>query len=131
MVSNLAWANREYSPLLDDMRVAMADYLGPLYWMARQDTDDVIDREGQRVVRVGPDFARAVPLYQVVPRNLSKICNQVLARHEFPEQPVMTGSDTGHLRMDATDGRGATLYFFLKADLEYWVDVPADRVGER
>lgn len=131
MPINPTQATREYGALLDDMRKVMSDYLGVLHWLPRQETGPATTREGKAVLRVGPDFARAVQLRNVVPRTISELCNDVLERHEFQVQPDMTGSPSGHLTMTSQDGRGAVFNYFCKADLEYWVDLPMERVVQR
>jgi hypothetical protein len=120
-------AAREYKPLLDDMRRAMEQYLGDqVLWLPRQDTA-VTDRsrtDERQVIRVGPDFGRGVLLAMVDPVRLTEIVNAVLARHDFPPQEPMTGSESGHLHCSSRDGSMAEVQFWLKGDVEYWVDVP-------
>lgn len=119
-------AAREYKPLLDDMQAAMSAELGDLFWLPRQDTS-VTERsrdDATKVVRVGPDFARGVPLATVDPKRLTEAVNQVLRRHDFPEQDTLSGSYSGHLTFTCRDGGMAELSFWVKGDLEYWVDVP-------
>lgn len=119
-------AARDYKPLLDDLRAAVEAELGALLWLPRQDTA-VTERsrdDATRVVRVGPDFARGVLLAEVNPKRLTEAVNRVLRGHDFPEQETLAGSPSGHLTFTCRDGSMAELNFWVKADVEYWVDVP-------
>ncbi len=119
-------AAREYRPLLDDMHAAMRDLLGDLLWYPRQDTGVAYrSRDDERpVIRVGPDLGRGVLLAEVDRRRLTEVVNKVLAKHDFPTQDTLTGSRSGHLTFSCRDGAMAEFQFWLKGDVEYWVDVP-------
>ncbi len=118
-------AAREYKPLLDDLKAACTQQLGELIWLPRQDTE--VTQRGRDdptpVIRVGPDFARGVLLSAVDPVRLTAALNVVLAKHDFPQQPTLTGSPSGHLTFQCRDGAMSELNFWLKGDVEFWVDV--------
>lgn len=110
--------------ILDDLHATMDRYLDGLVWLPRQQAARTSTREGQRVHRTGPDFARGVRTWDLVPRGLTAECNRVLRRHGFQEQEVMKGSPSGHLRFTSTDGSGRLLHFWCKSNLEFWIDTP-------
>ncbi|HEV2798293.1 MAG TPA: hypothetical protein VGV65_11795 [Nocardioides sp.] len=113
-----------YGPMLDALQTALETEIGPLRWIPRDDATDVTRHDGSRALRVAAINGIGVRTAELDPPRLTRVVNQVLARHGFPEQPVMTGSPSGHLVCEATDASGAELTLLVKAAVDAWVDQP-------
>lgn len=118
-----AWA-RTYGPILDTLRSALEDAIGPLLWDERADPTSVTRRDGSTATRVGAIHAIGVPLPRLDLEALSSAVNRVLITGGFPEQPPMTGSQSGHLVCEAVDPYRAELTLLIKDSVDAWVEVP-------
>jgi hypothetical protein len=113
-----------YGPLLDALQEALEAEIGPLTWSPRADATEVTRHDGSHALRVSAINGIGVRTAELDPPRLSRVVNQVLARHGFPEQPAMTGSPSGHLVCESVDGSGAELTLLVKMAVDAWVDRP-------
>ncbi|WP_210650931.1 hypothetical protein [Nocardioides sp. SYSU D00065] len=114
----------DYGPMLDELRRALDREIGPLTWTPRTDAEEVTRHDGSRALRVGAVNAIGVRTAELEPRRLTGAVNAVLSRHGFREQPAMTGSPSGHLVCESTNGSGAEFTLLVKMAVDAWVDQP-------
>ena len=116
--------SREYGPMLDALRSAIDTEMNHLRWTPRTDPEELTRRDGKRVLRIGVVEGRGVPLPDLDLHHLTKTVNQVITRFGYLPQPVMTGSPSGYLIMNATDGDGVEFTLMIKSQVVAWVDKP-------
>lgn len=114
----------EHGPMLDDLQQALDAEIGPLTWTPRADAEEVRRHDGTRALRVAAINGIGVRTAELDPPRLTRVVNEVLGRHGFPEQPTMTGSPSGHLVMESVSESGAELTLLVKMAVDAWVDQP-------
>lgn len=119
--------SRDYGKLLDELQVEIEKVLGPLLWDPRLAASETVLLDGTEVYRAGEINAIGVRVAEIERGALTKAVNRVLIRHGFPDQPEISGSYSGHLVMQSTDGAGATVNLLVKSGVQAFIDKPKNK----
>lgn len=124
MTHQLQQFTAEYGPLLDDLKTKLDTGLGPLTWSEREDAKLTTNHLNEPVMQAGMYRASGVNVPFIDRLRITKDMNAVLYEHDFPEQPEITGSSSGHLVFESTDGAHAKLTVLIKMGVDMWVEKP-------
>ncbi len=121
---NLKRFEREFTPVLEQLRVSLEPAVGVLLWKNAREARLVTHTKRRDFVRVGPIFGDGVALSTIDPNEVLEIFNQAaVSANLHPAE--RTESVNGELSWTADDQIGTTLELRIGRDVRIWMDTEA------
>lgn len=121
---NLKRFEREFTPVLEQLRAALEPAVGVLLWKDAREARLVTHTERRDFVRVGPIFGDGVALSTIDPDAVLEIFNKAASSANLhPAQRTETVN--GEYSWTADDQIGTTLELRIGRDVRFWMDTEA------